>query len=189
MRIVGGSLKGQRLTPPADRRIRPTSDRARETLFNILAHAAWSGGPAALEGAVVLDAFCGTGALGLEALSRGAARAWFLDRAPGSVATTRDNVSRLGLTDRAAVLRADATRPPPASAAAGLVFLDPPYKSGLIGPTLVALTKRGWLAPGAVIVAEQAADEGLDLPPGFEVLDERRSGGARLRFLRFLPAG
>lgn len=178
MRIVGGRHRGRRLTAPAGMDVRPTTDRTRESLFNILAHAGW----VAIEGAAVLDAFCGTGALGLEALSRGAERATFLDSAGPSLAATRANVAALGEEAHALVLRGDATRPPKAPTAHTLVFLDPPYGRDLAPRTLAALAAGGWLVPGALAVVEEAASATFALPEGFTALDERRYGDTALRF-------
>lgn len=181
MRIVGGRLRGRHLAAPADRAIRPTSDRTRETIFNILAH---SEDMPDLDGATVLDAFCGTGALALEALSRGAAHAYLMDEAASSLALARRNVADLGEAARATLIRANATRPPPAPAAASVAFLDPPYGKDLAAPALAALAAAGWLAPGAVAVIEIAAGDPLPLPAGFTALDDRRYGDTRVVFVR-----
>jgi 16S rRNA (guanine966-N2)-methyltransferase len=185
MRIVGGRHRGRALQAPPGAAVRPTGDRAREALFNILAHRGWGeGGGPAYAGITVLDAFAGTGALGLEALSRGAERAFFVENDRTALETLRRNIAGLGEQARARVIAADATAPPAASAACGLVFLDPPYRSGLAAPALAALDARGWLAPGAVCVVETATKENFAPPSGFTLLDERRYGAARLSFLR-----
>ncbi|HYD32904.1 MAG TPA: 16S rRNA (guanine(966)-N(2))-methyltransferase RsmD [Azospirillaceae bacterium] len=185
MRIVGGSHRGRRLEAPSGRDVRPTSDRTREAIFNILAHAGWGpDGASPVDGARVLDAFCGTGALGLEALSRGAARAVFLDQARGSLDAARRNVEALNEGGRADILRADATRPPPARAACTLAFLDPPYGRGLAVDALPALAARGWFAAAAVVVVEETASSPLPVPDGFTVLDEREYADTRVVFLR-----
>ncbi|MFD2235306.1 16S rRNA (guanine(966)-N(2))-methyltransferase RsmD [Phaeospirillum tilakii] len=180
LRLVAGTHRGRRLVAPPGRIARPTADRVRQALFDMLAH----GGLVELEEARVVDAFAGSGALGLEALSRGAARAWFLDTHPESLAAIRANVASLGEEGRARVLRADATRPPPAEAACDLLLLDPPYHQGLGGAALGALDAAGWVAPGALAVIEVAADEDLVAPPGFTLADQRGHGPARLFFLR-----
>lgn len=177
MRIVGGRHRGRRLTAPPGRLVRPTSDRTREALFNILAHRL------DLEGADVLDAFAGSGAVGLEALSRGAARAFLLERHPAALDVIRRNIAELGEGGHAVVLRADATRPPPARAACRFVFLDPPYDQGLAAPALAALAARGWLAPEALAVVEVRAREAFEPPDGFVIEDERVYGEARLVLL------
>ncbi len=191
LRIVGGSRKGRALRVPGrgtaeGRALRPTADRARESLFNVLAH----GVPDfELAGATVIDVFAGTGALGLEALSRGAGHAVFIDDAPPALACVRENAGNLGFSRAVTMLKLDARRlPPPPLAAktpAALVFLDPPYGSGLAPAALAGLAQRGWLRPGAVAVAEVEADEKLEPPKGFAVFDERTYGRARLVFLRF----
>jgi 16S rRNA (guanine966-N2)-methyltransferase len=191
MRIVGGSHRGRPLQAPPGDRIRPTSDRAREALFNILAHRGWGpGGGPAYAGVTVLDAFAGTGALGLEALSRGAVRTIFLENDRTALATLRANVRALGEEARTATVPGDAAKPPAATARCALAFLDPPYGKGLAAPALEALSAAGWLEPGAVCVVETATAEALGAPPGFTLLDERRYGAARLTFLRApgLPA-
>ncbi len=180
MRIVAGRNRGRRLATPAGSTARPTADRARQALVNILAHGEGGG----LDGARVVDAFAGTGALGLEALSRGAAHACFLESHPASLAALAANIAALGEAERTTVIRGDATRPPPAVLPCSLALLDPPYQSGLAGPCLEALAGAGWLADGAVAVVEVAAREPFAAPAGFAIADERIYGAARLVFLR-----
>jgi len=186
MRIVGGKHKRRALQTPRDRAIRPTSDRAREAIFNLLAH-----GPAvaqtgfSIDGSTVLDAFCGTGALGLEALSRGAAAATFLDSDQAALDLARANAEALGETLHARFLRVDASDPPPAPSAHSLVLLDPPYGKGLARPALTALAAEGWFAPGAIIVLEQATGEDMEAPPGVTLIEQRRYGAADLVILSF----
>jgi 16S rRNA (guanine966-N2)-methyltransferase len=154
MRIVGGRLRGRRLTAPPGDTVRPTSDRAREALFNILSHGHFASGGVPFAGAVVLDAFAGTGALGLEALSRGAAQAVFFERDPEALAILRRNVALVGESARAEILPYDATRPPRAGVRCALLFLDPPYRSGLAAAALEAIEGAGWLTPDALAVIE-----------------------------------
>jgi len=198
LRIVAGRHRGRRIAALPGAAVRPTGERARAAVFDILLH----GAPAAhlaLEGAAVLDAFAGTGALGLEALSRGAAHATFLDRDQRALALLRANVALLDERARATVLAGDATRPPPAAGRTpmppsgggpgtpvDLAFLDPPYQSGLAPAALAALAAAGWFKPDAILVVECAVREAFAPPAGFEVLDERRYGAARVRFLRHL---
>jgi len=185
VRIVAGKYRGRRLRVPPGSAVRPTADRARETLFNVLAHGGWGeGGLDPVQGATVLDAFAGCGALGIEALSRGARRAHFLDSDRDAVAVIRANLDTLGTADSGIVRRANALKPPPAPRACDLVFLDPPYGEGLAAPALAALAEQGWIAPGALAVAEVGADEPLTAPAGFDHLRERRAGPARFVFLR-----
>lgn len=179
MRIVGGAHRGRRLAAPPGHVARPTADRVREALFNILAHSEH----VELDGAVVVDCFAGSGALGLEALSRGAATAFFLESHRDSQAALIANIATLGEQARAAIIRADATMPPPAKAACNLALLDAPYHSGLSGPCLSALARQGWLATGALAMVEVAADEIFTPPAGFEPVDERRYGAVKLVFV------
>lgn len=191
MRIVGGRFRGRPLKAPrADAKggqdLRPTADRVRESLFNVLLHGIEG---ADLEGAAVIDVFAGTGALGLEALSRGAVHAVFIDNDKTALACVRRNAGALGVGRQVTLLGLDARHPPPpplaARAPCPLAFLDPPYVSGLAGPALSGLAARGWLAKGAVCVAEVGAKEALEAPKGFRVLDERTYGKARVVFLRY----
>lgn len=186
IRIVAGKHRGRSLATPQGQITRPTANRAREGLFNILAHANWAGdGTSPLIDARVLDAFAGSGALGLEALSRGAAHATFLDSDPAAVKLIGENLRKLGETSATArVIRADVVRPPPAREKCDLVFLDPPYRSGFAAPALMALAEAGWLAAGAIATVELAASEDLVAPAGFESIDERRYGAAKIVILR-----
>lgn len=188
LRIVGGKHRGRAIATPEGQATRPTSSRAREALFNILAHANWrDDGTSPLVEARVLDAFAGSGALGIEALSRGAAHATFLDNDAAAVRIIGDNLRKMGEAAQAKVVRADATRPPPAREGCDLAFLDPPYRSGLAAPALAALAEAGWLAAGAVATVELASTEDLALPAGFEAVDERRYGAAKIAILRYAP--
>ncbi len=180
MRIVGGAWRGQRLQAPRGRGVRPSADRLRESLFNILAHGPWP----SLEGAVIGDLFAGTGALGLEALSRGAAQAIFVEKAPASLRVLRENIAALGAADRARILAVDARRLPAAPTPLEIIFLDPPYRRNLAPPALASLGAQGWLADEALVIVETAADETLAPPPGLIVADARRLGDSRLWFLR-----
>lgn len=182
MRIVAGSHRGRTLLAPPGDAIRPTRDRIREAVFNILAHAAWAD-DSPLVGARVLDAFCGSGALGLEALSRGAASAVFLDSNPAALDCARANAATLREEARATFVRADALKPPPARTPATLAFLDPPYAKGLIEPALTALAATGWFAPGAIVVAESDSRDAVTVPDEFETVDERTYGHTTVRIL------
>ncbi len=182
MRIVGGQYRGRTLATPRSHDIRPTADRLRESLFNILIHG--HGDP--VTGARVLDLFAGTGAFGLEALSRGAAFALFVDDGSEARALIRANIDALGLGGVTKVYRRDATKLGPAHPIEpfSLVFLDPPYGRGLAGPTLVAARAGGWLAPNALIVVEEAAETPSIAPDGFSEIERRRYGDTELVFLR-----
>ncbi len=185
MRIVAGHLKGRRLAAPEGRDIRPTADRTRQALFDVLEHGHLTeDGGSVLADAVVLDAFCGTGALGLEALSRGAAEANFMDSNNAALDCARANAKTVGVP--ANFILADATNPPRARKGANLIFLDPPYDGGLGAPSLSALREAGWIAPGAIISLEMSGPElsRFTAPEGFEAIDERRYGKARIVLLR-----
>lgn len=179
MRIVAGLHKGRRLEAPAGRDTRPTADRVRQALFDILVHSDL----VEVEEARVLDAFAGSGALGLEALSRGAAHACFIELAAQPLAAIYANVKALKEEARTKVIRADAAKPPVAPHACTLAFLDPPYGKGLVNPCLEGLAAKGWLEDGALAVVEVAADEAFAPPSGFDLVEERPRGAARLVFL------
>jgi len=187
MRIVGGRLRGRTLAAPKGQAIRPTADRLREALFNILIHA--YGDP--VSGARVLDLFAGTGALGLEALSRGAAFALFVDDGAEARALMRQNVEALGLAATARIFRRDATRLGPAYPVApfSLAFLDPPYHKGLAEKALASAREGGWLTDDALIVVEEAADAVFKPPEGFEEVERRRYDDTEFVVLRrVIPA-
>jgi 16S rRNA (guanine966-N2)-methyltransferase len=177
MRIVAGRWRGRSLAAPAGQATRPTSDRTRQAIFDRLAHAPWAAG--ALDGASVLDAFAGTGAVGLEALSRGAARACFMETDAAARRALAANIAACR-AENATILAADATRPPRGQACT-LVFIDPPYGKGLISSALAALRAAGWIAPQALLVCETARDEMLDLG---KPLATALHGAARVTFLR-----
>ena len=185
LKIIGGKHRGRAIAAPEGQATRPTASRAREALFNILTQASWrSDGASPLIDARVLDAFAGTGALGLEALSRGAAHATFLDNDATAIRLIGENLRKLGETGSAKVVRADASRPPPGREPCDLVFLDPPYRSGEAAPALAALASAGWLASGAIVTVELAHNEDIVPPAGFEAIDERRYGAAKFVILR-----
>ena len=178
---------------PEGQATRPTSDRARQAVFNVLEHAAWSDG---LQGRRVVDLFAGSGALGLEALSRGAAFCLFVETDAAARGAIRDNVEVLGtrgeLFGRTRIHRRDATDLGPKPAGDGerfdLAFLDPPYGMGLGEKALAQLAEGAWLAPGALVVLERGAAEPEPVVEGFERLDERVYGAARIFFLRYSAA-
>ncbi len=184
MRVVGGRLKGRNLASPASREIRPTADRLRESLFNILIHAYDD----PVSDARVLDLFAGTGALGIEAVSRGAKFALFVDNGAEARALMRDNVEALGLGGVTKVYRRDATDLGPAHPVEpfSLVFLDPPYGKGLADKALVSLRAGGWLTPSALLVLEEAKAAGFKGPDGFSELERRVYDDTELVFLRLV---
>jgi len=185
MRITGGTFRGRALAAPKDMSVRPTSDRARQAIFNMLMHKDFGIG-FTLENAAVADLFAGTGALGIEALSHGARWCLMVDDAASSRASQRANVEALGLTGATRIWRRDACDLGPIGPAAGgpfnLVFLDPPYRKGMIPKALASLQAGAWLAPHALLVAETDAMEPLEAP-GYRILDERDHGETRVRFL------
>lgn len=184
MRIVGGSHRGRRLLAPEGEAVRPTSDRARESLFDLLTQGRVTGGGNALIDARVLDVFAGTGALGLEALSRGAAHATFMEMAPAALAALEQNIQTLGEQRRTKVMAGNALSPRPAPAPCQVILLDPPYGKDLAAPALVALQASGWIAADALLVVEMEKSEVFTAPEGFTLVDERRYGRAKLVFLR-----
>ena len=182
MRVVGGRLKGRNIASPASRDIRPTQDRLREALFNILVHAYDD----PIDGARVLDLFAGTGALGIEAVSRGAAFTLFVDNGAEARALLRNNVEALGLGGVTKVYRRDATNLGPAYPVKpfSLVFLDPPYGKGLAETALASLRDGGWLVPSALLVVEESKAAAFKAPEGFEELERRAYDDTEFVFLR-----
>lgn len=184
MRIVSGNFRGRPLATPADMAIRPTSDRVREAMFNIIAHGIEG---VTLEGARVLDLFAGTGALGIEALSRGAKFCLFVEDGAPARGLIRQNVEAFGLTGVTKIYRRDATDLGPAAnqGAHSIAFLDPPYGKGLAERALVSAARGGWLVPGALCVVEEAKDALIDWPGGFTLIDQRSWGDTTVSFLRY----
>ncbi len=173
MRIIAGTHKGRRLATPKGQDVRPTSDRVRQALFNVLDHGL---ADFSLAGAHVLDLFAGTGALGLEALSRGAASCVFVDNAAASRALIQDNITTFGFGGAARIFRRDATDlgHSTQSVVFDLVLADPPYGCDLAARAIASALAGGWLADSAVVVIEQHADAAIDLPDGLIELDRRR---------------
>ncbi len=182
-RIIAGLWKGKKLAAPQGDLTRPTSARARQAAFDILMHAGWAGA-AFMQNARVLDVFAGTGAYGLEALSRGAPSATFFENNHAALAALAHNIEACGVAARTRVMAKDALKPPPGHPH-DLVFLDPPYGQNAVPLALAALTAAGWLAPGAVIAAEFGP---ADIAPAtLQALAERAHGKARLMFWKALP--
>jgi 16S rRNA (guanine966-N2)-methyltransferase len=184
MRVVGGRLRSRPIVSPKSDAIRPTADRLRESLFNILVHA--YGDP--VEGARVLDLFAGTGALGIESASRGAAFVLFVDDGAEARALLRQNAESLGLGGTTRIFRRDATKLGPVYPLEpfSLVFLDPPYGKGLAEQSLVSARQGGWLAAGALIVVEEAVTSKFSTPEGFEELERRGYDDTKFVILRSL---
>ena len=181
MRIIAGAFRGRRLASvgkgDAAAHLRPTSDRVRESLFNVLNHMD------VLEGAIVLDLFAGTGALGLEALSRGADHVSFVEKGRVGQALIRENIQITGSADQTRLIARDAMRLGRAERAASLVFLDPPYGKSMGEKAIEAARAGGWIAPGALIVWEE--DAPVEPPDGFTLADHRTYGGTHITCMRF----
>jgi 16S rRNA (guanine966-N2)-methyltransferase len=186
MRVVGGRLRGRTLVAPKSQAIRPTADRLRESLFNILVHAYDD----PISGARVLDLFAGTGALGIEALSRGAAFALFVDDGAEARALMRENTAALGLGGTSRIFRRDATKLGPAHPVEpfALGFLDPPYGQGLAEKALASARAGAWLIPDALIVVEEAAKSAFAAPKGFTELERRRYDDTEIIVLRAMAS-
>ena len=182
MRIVAGRFKGRTLAAPGDARLRPTSDKVRQALFNILEHAPFAA-DFALEGARVIDLFAGTGALGLEALSRGAATCLFVEQEPAAIRALRANIAALRAQPQCEVRAGSVMQLGPAQAPLDLILLDPPYHSGAGGVALDRLHRLGWIGAGTWIALETAHDEKVQVK-ALEIETERKVGTARLNLLR-----
>ena len=180
MRIIAGNHRGRVIVAPKRHSTRPTADRTRQALFNVLEHAPWAPG---LEGARVVDLFAGSGAFGLEAISRGAAFALFVETDPAALAAIEENIISLHVDVFCEVRRADATRLATA-APFDFAFLDPPYDKGLVEPCLRALASGDCLTDGAIAIVERGANESSPASADYEVLDSRTWGAARVWFLR-----
>ena len=185
MRIIGGKHRGRKIHAPRGAVVRPTTDRLREAIFNILEHAFadYGDGNGCIRDARVLDAFCGTGALGLEALSRGADRATFLDIEPAVLDVCRRNVEALGETAQAEFFRVNCLKPLRCRDPHSLVFMDPPYDKGLVTAGLEALDSEGWIASGAVCVIETTSREAILPPSNYLLAGDRGYGAKRLQVL------
>jgi 16S rRNA (guanine966-N2)-methyltransferase len=186
VRIVGGEFRGRGLVTPRSNDIRPTTDRTRESLFNILSHAYAE----ALDGTRILDLFAGTGAVGLEALSRGCRQALFVEQSAEGRGLLRTNIEAFGLTGRARIFRRDATDLGPAGTVEPfhLVFADPPYGKGLGEKALASAAKGGWLVPGALVILEERADVQPVPQDGFALIDDRPFGDTKMHFYRYRAA-
>jgi 16S rRNA (guanine966-N2)-methyltransferase len=183
MRIVAGRFRGRAIAAPKHEGLRPTSDRVRESVFNVLEH----GIDFAISGARVVDLFAGTGALGLEALSRGAAFCLFVEDSAQARALIRDNIEAMQLTGVARIFRRDATKLGPAGTLEpfALAFLDPPYGKGLAELGLSALAEGGWLVENAIVVVEERVGSDVTLPGAFTELDRRAYGDTQVLIARY----
>lgn len=179
IRIVAGKHRSRKLEVPESEAVRPTSDKLRQAIFNILEHRLGT-----LEDAVVLDACCGTGAMGLEAISRGAAKAFFMDEDSTALNLARKNAGSLGEKERSSFVLSDAMNPPRGDAV-DLIFLDPPYNKQIAERALLALSRMGWVKKGTFAAVEVAAAEAFTPSEGWEVLLERKHGAGRLVLLEY----
>lgn len=181
MRIIAGEFKGRKIKGPEGKRVRPTTDRLRESIFNVVIHR-FEG---SLEGLRVADVFSGTGAFGLEALSRGASEATFVENHPDAWRLLEENARLLRVADRVRLLKADARAVPRAANPYDVIFMDPPYAEGLIGPALAALIKNNWIGQGTLVVVEREEKEAFDLPPEAEEVRVIQHGKRCAHFLFF----
>lgn len=187
MRIVGGRFKGRALASPSGQGTRPTSDRVRESIFNILTHGIEG---FTLQGARILDLFAGTGAFGLEAISRGARFCQFVDESAEARGLIRRNADSLGIVGQCKIWRRDATKLGPSAPQTpfDLAFADPPYNKGLGQKALTSLVEGGWLTPGAVAVLEEADKAAIADVGGLTLLDQRTYGDTQVRFYQVPPS-
>ncbi|MBP2463575.1 MULTISPECIES: 16S rRNA (guanine(966)-N(2))-methyltransferase RsmD [unclassified Rhizobium] len=186
MRIVGGEFRGRTLATPKTSAIRPTIDRTRESLFNIIGHVY----PQALDGTRVIDLFAGTGAVGLEAVSRGCRHALFVENGVEGRGLLWENIDAFGLHGRARILRRDATKLGPVGTLEpyNFLFADPPYGQKLGEGALFAAHVGGWLVPGALAILEERADVTVEVDPAYKLLESRTFGDTRMDFFRYEPA-
>jgi 16S rRNA (guanine966-N2)-methyltransferase len=180
MRIIAGKYKSRRLISPPSSLTRPTSDRARESIFNILNSLSGD-----LTDTYVLDAFAGSGALGLEALSRGAQHVYFMEKDPRVIQFLKSNISNLSADGECTVIQGDATKPPKASQPMDVIFLDPPYDQTLEDVCITALHNQGWVNHDTLSVLETSSKREIKLPPNAQIIDQRRYGAALFTFLVF----
>jgi len=179
MRIIAGKFRGRRLISPRDATIRPTTDRLRESIFNVLAHRLGT-----FEGTRVADIFAGTGAFGLEAASRGAAFITFIEKHRQSLELIRQNLDQFDIKDKADILIADARNLPNASNPYNVIFMDPPYGKGLAEPTLQSLISANWIAPTGLVIVERAEEDIFEFPDQFEAIKKIKQGKRRVQFLQ-----
>lgn len=186
MYIIAGKHRGRRVEAPEGKAVRPTASRTREAVFNILSHGRYAGESPLLQGRVA-DIFCGSGAMGLEAFSRGATAVTFVDKSRESLEAVEYNLKHFGEMPRAKMIRADSSMLPPAPFMHDILFIDPPYSSGLAIGALNTARSGGWLAPHGVAVVEQAWKEPIVIPEGWEMIDERKYGNTRILLVTLAP--
>ena len=185
LKIIAGKHRGRNIETLPGKEIRPTTGFTREAVFNILMHGQFSGENSPLINKRVVDLFCGTGALGFEALSRGAAHVSFIDQNPKALDLAKKTATNIGESKNAVFIRSDSTHVPKAHIACSLAFVDPPYEKGMAEKGLVSLTDGGWLEDGAIVVVEQAKKEALNPPIHMTLLDERTYGITRISILKY----
>ncbi|GHF17096.1 DNA methyltransferase [Kordiimonas sediminis] len=179
-RIIAGKNRGRKLIVPTGQDIRPTTDRMRERVFSMVMHARYPD----LYGAKVADLFAGTGAMGLEALSRGADHVTFVEKSSESLKCLESNIKALDAAPSSTVLRTRATSLPPASEPFDIIFMDPPYRRDLVTPTLEHLLEQNWIGDATLIICELATDDTSDIPAPLTIIDERAQGQQRMLFLQ-----
>ena len=185
MRIISGKFRGRKILTYDSKSMRPTMSKAKEALFNILTHGGFGKDNAnIINDSVVLDLYCGCGSLGLEAMSRGAKQAIFIDIDKNHLEVVEENAKNFGIIDHVSLIRADSSIPPQSHFACDLVFLDPPYNSGLIKKTLKNLINSGWLKEGSILVVESPKQEDLVLPEAFELIEQRKYGNCKISILK-----
>jgi len=179
MRIIAGKHRGRKLEAPEGKSVRPTTDRMRERVFSMLQHHRYP----ALLGAKVADLYAGTGALGLEALSRGAAHATFVEKTQSTFSCLKRNMESLKEDDNVSLMKISARALPFANEPYDIIFMDPPYHKDMVEPTLHCLLERGWLADGGLVIAELAIDDALTIPDALTIVDDRKQGRQRMLFM------
>lgn len=179
MRIIAGKYRGRKLESPSDMDVRPTTDKMRERVFSMLQHARYP----TLHDAQVMDVFAGTGALGLEALSRGASHVTFVEKSPKSIALLNKNIAAMKVAQDTTLIKSRATSLKPTSTPCDFIFMDPPYGRDLLAPSIACLLEGGWLANDGVIIAEMKSDEAFEVPDTLTLIDERKQGIQRVVFL------
>lgn len=187
LKIIAGKHRGRKIETLQDKEVRPTTGFLREAVFNILMHGQFSGENSPIVGKRVVDIFSGTGAMGFEALSRGAAHVTLVDQNVKAIGAARTTAEKLGELNNVAFLRSDSTNLPPTRTPCSLAFIDPPYNGNLVKPALNSLVKGGWLENGAIVLIEQAKREDvMEVPEVFEKLDERIYNITRVTLLKYL---
>lgn len=183
LRIISGQFRGVKLASPPNAVTRPTMDRVREAVFNILIHRQWGHDAQLLHNAYVLDAFAGSGALGLESLSHGAKQAYFFDNDQSALKTVRQNIAALGVQESCKTFNTSAFKPPQAPQPMSLIFLDPPFGNGMVGRAIKALSINGWINDDTVIVAEMEANTPLQLSEDWQIMYHKKYGNIQISFI------